>query len=606
MHQAPFEGCCETFAELRAEGRSGSLLLYGEPGNGKSHLLAHLVSLFSQANDSNDFLTAQGWTFATVNLQFVQTFSWRQLQVSFANDLLRITPSGLTQLERLLLCRLTHYGIAEGDCRLWLEKLRKDARSVTAFASYLEDIFEALDSEELMGADMRKVLRYLLLGFHSLQASAWLRGEALPAAVLEHLGLQRLPHTEEELEAHAQRVVLALCLLITPQLPLVLCFDQVEALQQDPDDAQGLDAFLEIFQTLRQHARCTLLVASTQSKFRDPLRKALRQLEVSQNSELVEIWLAPLTWREAQNLIKLRLDSVPALARMREDRTHNHFWPLEEADILTAIGFQARQLFVHCAMLYEQSRPAGTSGALQLARNSGQLSSGRLSGHLSGRLAAHLSGQFPSGALHPKEHAQYRKLWLERYEHHLPLMHEDDRFDERLPRCLKTLVRFARSEWKIRNDELPRDVDVLFEREDGNVHLTLCNHSHLPSYNKRVQRILERFYGHRTYELVLLRDARRTFGPMSRTPRKLREAIIDRGAHWVDVTPEMQAALETLDELCLASERGDQGSRGVAEWAVTTPVDELKFWLETIFPDDALELVEEDYITGKLPSLRFD
>ena len=119
-----------------------------------------------------------------------------------------------------------------------------------------------------------------------------------------------------------------------------------------------------------------------------------------------------------------------------------------------------------------------------------------------------------------------------------------------------------RAEWKIRNDELPRDVDLLFESDEGNIHLTLCNHSHLPSYNKKVQRILERFYGYRTYELVLLRDARRTFGPMSRTPRKLREAIIDRGAVWIDVTPEMQAALETLDELCMASEKGDQGSRG--------------------------------------------
>ena len=123
----------------------------------------------------------------------------------------------------------------------------------------------------------------------------------------------------------------------------------------------------------------------------------------------------------------------PRWRGMREERTHNQFWPLEEADILTAIGFQARQLFVHCAMLYEQSRPTGTSGALQLARNSGQLQSGRLSGRLH------------SGRLHPKEHAQYKKLWLERYEHHLPEMHEDDRFDERLPRCLKTLVRFAAS-----------------------------------------------------------------------------------------------------------------------------------------------------------------
>src|SRR5581483_10600407 len=232
LHQSSFESCSIAFAKLRAENQSSSLLLYGEAGNGKSHLLARMVTGFSQANISNDYATAEGWTFVTINLQNAQMISWQYLQTCLANDLLRLTPSGLTQLERLLLSRLAQYGTVAGDGRAWLEGLRKDARSVTAFSGYLEDVFEAVDEDNLIAGDMRRVLRQLLLGFNQREASAWLRGEAIPPLVLEQLGLSRLPTDEAGLEEHARRVVLALCLLVTPQMPYIFCFDQVEALQK--------------------------------------------------------------------------------------------------------------------------------------------------------------------------------------------------------------------------------------------------------------------------------------------------------------------------------------------------------------------------------------
>jgi Cdc6-like AAA superfamily ATPase len=93
LHQLPFEGCCAALAQLRAASQSSSLLLYGEPGNGKSHLLARLISSFNQANASNDYLSGVGWTFFTINLQYVQKMTWRHLQTCMATDLLRVTPA---------------------------------------------------------------------------------------------------------------------------------------------------------------------------------------------------------------------------------------------------------------------------------------------------------------------------------------------------------------------------------------------------------------------------------------------------------------------------------------------------------------------------------
>ncbi len=578
LHQLSFENCCLAFAHLRAASQTSSLLLYGEPGNGKSHLLARMLTRFEQANTDNDFLAAQGWTLFAINLQTTPKLTWQQLQTALVNDLLRTTPSGLTQLERLLLCRLAHYGLVEGEGREWLRHMRTDARSITAFFKYFEEIFEAIDPDCRIGNDMRLVLRNLTLGFNDRTACAWLRGEVLHPLVLDQLNIKPLPTDEAALEEHARAVVLGLFLLVTPQLPFVICFDQVENLQAHPEDELGLASFLEIYETLRREARCTLFITSTQSQYRDPLRKALRQLEANHECELNEVWLTPLTWREAQHLITLRLNSVPALARLREER-RDQFWPLDEADILTVIGYQARQLFAHCAMLYEESRPVGTSGALHAVRNSGTLSSGHL----------------------PKaQHNQFKKIWHEQYDKLLPEMREDDRFDERIPRCLATLIAYARPDWRLRKDELPRDVDLLFEGPEYSVHIALVNHTHLPSYTKKVQRILERFYGHRTYELVLTRDCRRTFGPMSRTPRKLREEIIEKGALWIDVTPEVQAALETLHQFASEVAKGDQGSRGVCDWAVNWPLPELRQWLLEIFPLTLTEEISRKIATGEL------
>ena len=576
LHQAPFEACCLAFAKLRAESQSSSLLLYGEAGNGKSHLLARMLTRFDQANINNDFTDGAGWTLIPVNLQ--EGLSWRRLQTCLADNLLRVTPGGLSQLDRLLLCRLTHYGYTEGDGRAWLENMRGNARSITAFAKYFDEVFEALDPDNHIGQDLRAVLRQMLLGFNDRTAAAWLRGEGLHTLVLEQLNLAPLPTEDAAWEEHARAIVLGLCKLVMPQLPFVICFDQIECLQAHTDDAAGLELFLQIFETLRTEVRCALLIAGTQSQFRDPLRRALRKLEASLECELGEAWLAPLTWREAQALIKLRLDSVPALARLRAER-RDPFWPLDEADILTVIGYQARELFAHCSMLYEQSRPVGTSGALQAVTNSGSLSSGHLP---------------------PAQHKQFKKIWLERYDKILPDMREDDRFDERMIRCLGALISVARPEWRLRNDELPRDVDLIFEGPEYNVHISLVNHTHLPSFTKKVQRIIERFYGHRTYELVLTRDSRRTFGPMSRTPRKLREEIVEKGAAWLDVTPEMQASLETLQQFASESLAGDQGSQGVCDWAVNWPVPELRQWLLEVFPLTVTEEISRKIATGEL------
>src|SRR5206468_2402730 len=83
----------EAFDKLRAQHNGLTLLLHGEAGAGKSHLLARFRADITELNYTSDFTEAEGVTFVAVNLQKTPAFNWRYLQQCLATDLLRSTTS---------------------------------------------------------------------------------------------------------------------------------------------------------------------------------------------------------------------------------------------------------------------------------------------------------------------------------------------------------------------------------------------------------------------------------------------------------------------------------------------------------------------------------
>ena len=77
---------------------------------------------------------------------------------------------------------------------------------------------------------------------------------------------------DDDQEDEARRVVLALCRLAGPKVAVVLCFDQIEALQMDRKDRSGLFAFGQLVMTLYQQANNVFLISCVQSTFVDQLR----------------------------------------------------------------------------------------------------------------------------------------------------------------------------------------------------------------------------------------------------------------------------------------------------------------------------------------------
>src|SRR4051812_40856983 len=84
IHASAFESCRRALEWVRSEGRSTSVLLHGEAGSGKTHLLGRLHAHWS-ANDPAQ--EGPQVVFVAVKLQTGPRRIWRYLRRSFAEDL---------------------------------------------------------------------------------------------------------------------------------------------------------------------------------------------------------------------------------------------------------------------------------------------------------------------------------------------------------------------------------------------------------------------------------------------------------------------------------------------------------------------------------------
>src|SRR5262245_15889347 len=360
-HLNAFARCCDAIASVRVRHRTTSVLVYGAAGSGKTHLLsrfrAHLIE--EAEADGPDGL--QEAVFISVRLQTSARMIWRHLRKCMVEDLLRRRADGSTQIERLLLHRLDKNGFTIGDSRRWLEQKRLKAHANNSQDPAIEVFLEKIDETGRLSYNLRTVLGCLLLDRHRTLAADWLRDEGLPESALEKLGLAAETENDEELEDRARRMVIALASLATADLPMIFCFDQVEALQLDQQDFTGLIAFGQMLSALQADTKHALLLSCIQSAFRNTLKQQVRYADLARIREFAEVTINPLTWDEAKQVISARLDSHPGFRQLRASQS-DALWPFGEDEIksvFTQTGCPARKMISHCAELFEVKRKGG-------------------------------------------------------------------------------------------------------------------------------------------------------------------------------------------------------------------------------------------------------
>jgi hypothetical protein len=545
IHANAFQACRDALAAVRSRGLSTSVLLHGQPGSGKTHLLrrfrAHVLG--GGRNGGGPPLQA---VFTSARMQTNARLIWRHVLRCFADDLLRPAGGG-TQLYDVLLYRLALLRGAEGDLRLWWQWLKDEYPEPDAFERLLDDLFDALDAEANLGRNLCRVLQLLLTGRHRRDARAWLRGEALPENALTALGLSAGTEEDEELEDRARRSVLALCRLAGPRVPVVFCFDQVEALRRDPQDAEGLFAFGKLAAALHDDTRNALLISCIQTVLFDRLKDAVHEADWNRLAE-VERSLDLLTRGQARELLVARLAGQPELARLRASHPTEPLWPLPQAELDARLGTQnlpARKVLFLAAELYD-----GRSLELPL----------------------------------PEFLDQTWEARLERARSSVT----PDQTDEIISHGLPLLAGIAAKEWQPFEDHALRDVDLAFRGADGNVGLSLCNHRHLNGMVGRLKRLQNQLAKTKLHKLVLLRDPRLPISAKATATHKLLEKLTAAEARLVRPSVEALAALEALRTLLSDAQAGDLAHGGDSVSPAT-----VRDWLAAHLPDCLRDFLDE-------------
>jgi hypothetical protein len=573
IHANAFALCGSALDYVRETGKSTSVLLHGAIGSGKTHLLGRLRNAWAGASSGRNDLPAREIVFVVHRFAPSPAMIWRQLRRSFVDDLLRGDGKDDTQLHRIVLRQLARVRPADGHLPHWWDWMREAYAGPGELDRQLDELFEQLDDELGLGRNLCTVLGHLFQNRRRRDARDWLRGAALPEETLTSLGLAGELSEDEEQEDQAREVIKALCRLTGPNHPVVMCFDQIEALQVHPNDKAGLFAFGQLVGTLHDQTSNVLLISCVQSNFYITLREFVSGPNYARLTKQ-EGALDLLTWDQAVRLVQSRLDSVPALARDRAAHPSRPLWPLPESDLKARLGNQActaRQVLSLCAQLM---------------------------------------GAPPAPALEEF----LARTWKERLDQAAGRL-APEQTDSIIAEGLPLLLHLAEKHWKQASIERERDLDLMLEGSEGRVGVSLCNHGNMRSLAARLRRLRGQNQDKKLQKLIIVRSPHQPISKNAKAARGYLDDLIGQGAQELRPSDEALAALDVLRGLLADAKSGDLANAGenvspatVQEWLAANLPMVLRDFLEDVvsFPQVPGQGEADDKLFDDLVALLAD
>jgi hypothetical protein len=539
IHGQVFNQCLAGIDHVRQNRRSAGILIHGEAGSGKTHLLSRLRTQLAPTAPSATH--RHECLYVWVRLQTSPRMIWRTLRRTLVDDWFRPVAGAHSQFQRILFHRLAEIRTAEGDLERWYEYMLDEVPE--GLAELMEQIAVRLDLDR----NTAIAFKHIAFGRHQRDLRAWLAGTSLPQAALERLDLAQDDASDEEREDEARQVVLMLCRLAGNGLPIVLSFDQVEALQMTPEDHDSLFAFGQLVSTLHDGTTNTLLVSCVQSAFATELKDHARAADYDRMISLGALSLDPLNRAQAEQLIARRLAEAGDSAAL--DRKRSACWPLEQLefdDLFAKVSVSPRKLVSLCAERFE-TRASAAAGRAEDAPPTESSAAAAVDDFLRDQWQACLKQKLEASA---PDHTE------EIVRHGLPL-----------------LVKLLALDTKpVRDEQLP-DVHLVFESAGGaRTGLSVCTQPNMNSLAARLKRLKSQFATQRLARLVIVRDLRAPLSQAARAARQYLDELEQRQAVIVHPPAESLAALDALRELLSDAKSGDLACHGetVSPQAVET------------------------------------
>ena len=308
----------QAIADARRIGRGVGIITAGDPGSGKSHLIGRL----RQAVEAD--------TKAALALLKLRTGSlghlWRPVRKSLAEELLRPyqTKGGMQNgLARILHNRFPQWAAAQGGCSGILDFLLGRRKN-----SDLKPHLEAFANEVPIHYDLLKVLPQLSNPDLNLLANQWLLGHQLSEDDLRRLGLPCVLLSDRERETAAEEIVLSLLRLAGDTTTMVLCFDQVEAIQSSNWDKAVLREFAALAVALVTLPGPRVVLSSLRFNIQTALKDAAEPTDLEKMGGKRTQYTKVIDWEQMLRIVNARVDAEPTCRRERQIHPPEKHWPL--------------------------------------------------------------------------------------------------------------------------------------------------------------------------------------------------------------------------------------------------------------------------------------
>jgi hypothetical protein len=397
--------------------------------------------------------------------------------------------------------------------------------------------------------NLRTALCHWCLGRQCREVREWLRGNTLPESTMQQLGLVGTSEDEDP-EMEALDLICGFSRLCGPDIPLVLCFDQIEALQTHPQDKAGLFAFGQMIASLRDQTRNTLLITCVQSACRDLVKSAIRDADWDRLCEQHGL-LERLSCEQAELLVAARLKSFPAINEQRPAAADS-LWPLKRDTLQRFVESQGtgrctpRELISFCNDEFQKWQQGSVTPAVSTAEF--------LSVKYQSELQRALSSTDPQRS--------------------------DDILAHALPLAMEVT-----KHGRLSDSQPSPDIDLVIESPSGCKKIAFCNQSG-NKLTGRLKRLREQVEFNDVTNLVLLRDSRLPLPESAKKAHEHLRAIKQRRIPFVQPSVDAIAALDAIRCLISDAKAGDLANHGQA-----VAPDSVQKWLSDNLSDSVHQLL---------------
>lgn len=552
IHKDVSDLCLTLLDEVRTLHKRRSVLIHGSAGSGKTHVLAR----FREATAAADPPAFFSYVRLATNPNQIR----RHLRTCFVRDLCRKDTAGVAVLEAVLLESLAREtgGVRDpATDRRQLETLRSDPNQWGERREAFDDMCLRLG----LDYQLARACKLILLGRNRQEIIHWLKCGALPDDTREQLGFDAEPDHDDSVDPEqiASAVIRQLVALVTETRPLVICFDQLEAVQITPSDQTGLLAFGRLAAELFDTANGILLITCVQTSLLPQLKTLIPPGDFHRFAQHEKV-LGSLTEEQARSLICARLDSSPVF-KGDPRRLDDPLWPVGSDRLKKFLGEGDRSPRRLCAICRE-ALPGGFHGGQEL-------------------------GQFLTNLFEQRRQHPGYEAGGDAADHAAGFLHG------------LSLVLVARKRFTVTAPADRPGIDLVLALPRRSLGISICNDEG-NALTKRLKRISETPLGDQE-ERVVVRDSRR---PIPRTSKKAWEywqRLAAMGGRtetglarlrMLAPTPEATAALATLQSIISDARAGDLTNRG----ELVQP-EAVEQWIRDRWLDDSVErlLAEIEY-----------